>query len=441
MRIPSVEPVYLLWSYRTREPSQINILRACHAYRAWSGNERVTPGRVGRHLVPWLIRFPVQLVRALRRFGPAARAAFGRPLPLQAMDMVRLAVSNDLRPIDYYRAALARCDGGEAMFAYVSQRLYEQGAKFCCEHFHPRDREPNEDSDKLAVERRCRELGFPCTETIATVAADGTVTGIAEPFAGTLPGRTLFLKPARGTQGKGAERWDFGPRGFTSKQLRKGPLTAAELVRHAQDSARALRSDILVQNVLKNDPRLEALVGEAIATARISTVSDAAGEPAIVQFRVRIAGTADSPTDNYHAGGIAFEVDAATGVVVTGRDQSFASRPCEIVASPVTGALLRGVELPHWRAARDLVRAMHRAFGWSSLMGWDIALTADGPVMVETTAIPGIDPVVQIQLGGFIGSDLAERLTRHIRAGLDEALPADSRFRVGADRGRAARSQ
>jgi hypothetical protein len=66
-------------------------------------------------------------------------------------------------------------------------------------------------------------------------------------------------------------------------------------------------------------------------------------------------------------------------------------------------------------------------------MGWDIAMTPDGPIALEGGSLPGLSMASQTFIGGFIGSALAELMAWHVKRIVDEAEPEDSRFRVGAE--------
>jgi hypothetical protein len=52
--------------------------------------------------------------------------------------------------------------------------------------------------------------------------------------------------------------------------------------------------------------------------------------------------------------------------------------------APGTGALVEGLRVPHWDAAAALVRRAAPHFLPARTLGWDVALTEAGPVIVET---------------------------------------------------------
>jgi hypothetical protein len=84
-------------------------------------------------------------------------------------------------------------------------------------------------------------------------------------------------------------------------------------------------------------------------------------------------------------------VDLETGILglMTGdkgdtRFQWFADHP-------VTGVPVLGRTLPHWPEIRAVALAAHLACPDRLLVGWDIALTPDGAVLLEGNAYPDVD--------------------------------------------------
>jgi hypothetical protein len=55
--------------------------------------------------------------------------------------------------------------------------------------------------------------------------------------------------------------------------------------------------------------------------------------------------------------------------------------PCAV--HPGTGEKIAGFHLPHWSGARALVERAALRFTPLRAIGWDVALTQDGPVLVE----------------------------------------------------------
>ena len=60
---------------------------------------------------------------------------------------------------------------------------------------------------------------------------------------------------------------------------------------------------------------------------------------------------------------------------------------------PLTGIPFMGFQVPLWDEALDMVRkAARKAYGYNChWIGWDVAITPDGPVLVEGNNLPGYD--------------------------------------------------
>jgi hypothetical protein len=95
-------------------------------------------------------------------------------------------------------------------------------------------------------------------------------------------------------------------------------------------------------------------------------------------------------------------------------------RQREIEHHPDSGARLRDLVLPDWTGLRALVLAATELFPASRRLGLDVALTDDGPVLVEV-APHGGDPLL-VQLAHDQG--LLDAAFERFRAGLVAARPA-----------------
>ncbi len=61
----------------------------------------------------------------------------------------------------------------------------------------------------------------------------------------------------------------------------------------------------------------------------------------------------------------------------------------EFERHPISNAAIAGRVLPNWHDAVALARRAHReAFPEYTLVGWDVALTADGPIILEGNGKP-----------------------------------------------------
>lgn len=281
----------------------------------------------------------------------AARAA--------AIGRARFADPNDL--------ALFRIDRPEAMDDLV--RRFEATA--ISRAINPRAWEAGcALRDKRRFQARCVAAGLPVPPPVAETGPGGVrVHALPEAWP-------IVVKPAGEQGGAGVTLW--APEGAP-------PATEAALA--AALAARfGARRDWLAQARLVNHDALRPLALDALATARITTLLDEAGAPEIVTTALRFPGGPGTPVDNIKAGGLMAPIDPETGALGQGcRGRGLG----DFDLHPVTGARIAGLVLPDWAAAAALVRRAHAAaFADYALVGWDVALTPSGPVLIEGNGKP-----------------------------------------------------
>lgn len=196
-------------------------------------------------------------------------------------------------------------------------------------------------------------------------------------FAEFMDGRdTIIAKPAAATCGRGIEklrRADFG--------------SLKELYAHLKASGAGLIEDLIVQH-----PDLSKLYPGSVNTYRIVTVTRK-GAAGVVYACIRI-GSGGRFVDNFNSGGMTAPVDVETGVI------GFAAvdkdgRAYEV--HPATGCPIPGYRLPYWRASIEMCLEAAQVVPQLGYVGWDVAVSADGPQLIEGNHFPGHD-ILQMPL-------------------------------------------
>jgi hypothetical protein len=83
---------------------------------------------------------------------------------------------------------------------------------------------------------------------------------------------------------------------------------------------------------------------------------------------------------------------------------------------PTTGAQIEGTRLPFWEELRSLAIRAHEAFADRVIVGWDIAIDADGPIVVEGNGSPDVDLMQRFMELGFCQRHrFGELLAHHLR--------------------------
>jgi hypothetical protein len=115
---------------------------------------------------------------------------------------------------------------------------------------------------------------------------------------------------------------------------------------------------------------------------------DEAGAPEVVSATFRCASDPRARVDNMKAGGLIVPVALADGAL--GR-ACFGYGGQDHDIHPATGAPIAGRTLPDWAAAIALAVDAHaRAFADYVLIGWDVAFTPQGPLLIEGNGKPGV---------------------------------------------------
>jgi hypothetical protein len=260
-------------------------------------------------------------------------------------------------------------------------------------------------NDKKIFADYCVEMGVPCVPYLFHLTPGGSIGG--------LPDCDLFVKPAGGRGGRGAERWDCdSPGQFSGSDGRQ--LDSAQLSDYLK--ARAKHYPILVQRRVETHPDLADLTSGALPTVRITTCLNERGDPEIVGAVFRMAIGENRTVDNLHAGGIAAGVDSPSGQLSSASNLGMDAKLGWLDRHPDTGAQITGRRLPLWRETATLAIAAHRSFADRVLVGWDIAITERGPIVVEGNSSPDLDilqrfgpPVCTSRLGDLLAWHLLDR--------------------------------
>lgn len=151
---------------------------------------------------------------------------------------------------------------------------------------------------------------------------------------------------------------------------------------------------LLAESYLTSDPALAKFHPASLNSIRVITASNptAPGAPDFAVFGAGLrVGNGGRNVDNAHCGGIFCEIDPSTGIVCTdGLDE------CGNVylTHPVTGVPFRGQVIPHWDDILRLCRKASETLPCLHIVGWDVAVLADGSLeLIEGNHNPGMNIV------------------------------------------------
>jgi hypothetical protein len=355
------------------------------ARRAWWEDHR-TPRQKIRALVemaetPW--RSAREIARVFRAFAPTVAEQFGVPRYRQLLWLLWARVRHGLDPIAYYRFRLFLPDAWTRAHQFVQTGDTGRVLKWLVAKTPGY---PRVFGDKRAFESWCAENTLPAITTLMEFDGGRVVRALAAD--GTLPQHDLFSKPSNWQGGQGAERWTYTGNGHYAGSDGRA-RDAAALVAEFERMSLELGRPILLQRLLRNHPGDAGLTQGGLCTARIVTIRKPHGEPQLLNAVYRMP-AGDAAADNFYQGGLAAEIDLATGTLARAVRKDLRVMPVPTERHPETGAQIEGHQLPHWREAVDLVLRAHAAITWGGdpIIGWDVALLEDGPVLVEGNNIP-----------------------------------------------------
>ncbi len=264
-------------------------------------------------------------------------------------------------------------------------------------------------SDKRRFEDWCRSHGLRCVPSLLAVEGGGVVGGGEV----ALPARDLFSKPANGRAGVGARCWRHdGEGGYRGDDGRVRP--AQKVIAELEAESARTGHAVIVQARMRNHAALLPLTPGGLSTMRLVTFRHPSGEVELLAGIYRMPVGA-SVVDNVSQGGIAAQIDLATGTLGAGVRRVDGLYET-VDRHPDTGTTIRGTRIPFWPEARELAVRAHRATDRLLLLGWDVAPLDDGPVIVEgnTLASPRVMQVASDL--PVADTPLVRGLHEHLRA-------------------------
>jgi hypothetical protein len=354
-------------------------------------------------MVAWPIALVLGCAWYTAKNGAIIRRRTGRGIAGQVGDQMRLYFSAGMLAPWYYTFSL-HDHGSERARSYIN-RFETKPALFPL----LKVRKGSPLNNKVRFAEYCSEHGLRCVPIVAVLDAKSAPS--------SLPDHDLFVKPVTGRGGTGAERWDR-----VGKDLFASPggerLTGDELVARLADKAR--HTPLLVQRRLTPHPELADITTGALPTTRVVTCLDERGEPEVVAAMFRSSIGVNVTVDNMHAGGMGALVDVATGRLGRASNLGADARVGWFSAHPDTQAPIEGRVLPCWDEVKALAAAAHRHFKDRVIVGWDIAILKDGPILVEGNGNPDLDILQRFMPVGFREHRLGHLMAYHLRSRLPQ---------------------
>lgn len=181
----------------------------------------------------------------------------------------------------------------------------------------------------------------------------------------------FIAKPENGQCGQGIEKIDS--RSWESTD---------QLYLYLNKTQRFLLEQVIVQH-----EKVSELFKSSVNTIRIVTIVDDHQAVHTVFACMRV-GRGTNVVDNFNSGGMSIVIDTKkgqlTGLAVNKNGETFTSHPD-------TNVKFDGFAIPFWQRCLNLVVDAAALSLPIRYIGWDVAITPEGPVLVEGNQFPGHD--------------------------------------------------
>jgi hypothetical protein len=344
-----------------------------------------------------------------RRHAAIVRRQRGLPIAHQLVQLLRLAVLHRVDPATYYAHQLYDAPLGLGESAYYLGRTEMKNGLYsllnALRHSDPKFGLSL--SEKVIFTADCLQAGLPVPPVLA-VARGGRWERIpaAEAFDGD-----LFSKPVRG-RGAAAARAYRGIGDGTYRADDGAVLTLQDLLERIAAASRY--QPLLVTRRLENHPEIADLAGQSLITFRVFTCLDAAGTPVVTHAMLRTLSKLEPDWNTEEE--FAAAIDLATGRLQPMCGDANMAPDAWFDRHPKTGAPVAGRVIAHWPEVAALAVRAHRAFSGRTIVGWDLALTQAGAVVIEGNSDPDTHFLQRVHRRMIGRSPLAPLLRHHLLA-------------------------
>lgn len=198
-----------------------------------------------------------------------------------------------------------------------------------------------------------------------------------------------FAKPSDGQLGNGI----FSLKITQNKIFIDGKETSKDEVLNL-----LLSADYLIQERITQHPQISLLNSSTINSIRLQTVMDKDGNVHPFGAGLRI-GRKGSSVDNWAKGGVFVGIDMSKGKLM---EIGFLKPQygTSVKEHPDTQVVFKDYVIPFYKEAEELAVKLHKFMYRCHSVGWDIAITEDGPVFIEGNGLWEIS-LIQAVHGGL----------------------------------------
>lgn len=169
-----------------------------------------------------------------------------------------------------------------------------------------------------------------------------------------------------------------------------------------------VKNNYLVEELVKQHKSLAEFSPSSVNTIRIMT-SNINNNPQVVFAALRV-GNGKNHVDNFHQGGMASLVNVETGILTS---EAVDKDLHHYKYHPLSKKAFKGYKIPYFDEAKELVLKASKVVPEIKVVGWDVAITPDGPVIIEGNRRAGFD-IVQV-VSGVGRKDIIREIKKELK--------------------------
>ncbi len=151
------------------------------------------------------------------------------------------------------------------------------------------------------------------------------------------------------------------------------------------------KDEVFIEELIVQDERWGSLSPDSVNTIRVMTT--AVNDKYEIIFAAARIGSGKTIADNFHQGGQGVLVDLETGKLKgNGVDKKLNENE-----NSITGIRFDGFEIPYWNEIKEMVIEAAKVNPNIHIVGWDVSISKNGPLIIEGNRGPGFD-LVQVLL-------------------------------------------
>jgi hypothetical protein len=309
--------------------------------------------------------------------GREVKKSTGKSVITQFREMTALWFGQMIDPPSYYAQELFRPDRLAQSSQYLTRFETKNGILKSINEYFPSPYDTDEMSDKAQFARGCANHNIPHAQTLAVIGQDD-IAWAMDPEDLCFD---LFCKRQRGKGAIGAEAFKFIGKGQFCGAAGKH-YSVTELISHLREFSDG--RSILIQRWLRNHDSIEDLAHASLITFRVITCMNEDQNVEVTDAMLRVLADLEPAWKSVCLDGeFAAPISLASGRLglLTGDNMRTSCKRYQ--SHPVTHAKVQDRVIEHWPAIAALAVRCHQSFGHRLMIGWDIALTPQGAVVLE----------------------------------------------------------